>query len=104
MHLARVSASNNQHVTVVLGDFNTPADSAHYEPLRRTFVNAFEEAGQGYGASWPSFAPLLTLDQIWVSGPVEVLHCELGWSPVSDHRPVIAEIAILSDASAAQSE
>ena len=72
--------------------------------LRRSHVNAFEEAGDGYAASWPSFAPLLTLDQIWVSATAGVRHCELGWSPISDHRPVVAEIAVLPDESAVPME
>ena len=91
-------------MTVILGDFNTPADSAHFELLRRSHVNAFEEAGAGYAASWPGFAPLLTLDQIWVSAPARVQHCELGWTLISDHRPVVAEIAILPDSGALQTE
>ena len=33
---------------VVVGDFNTPADSIHFDPLRSGHRHAFESAGRGY--------------------------------------------------------
>jgi len=76
---------------VLLGDFNTPPDSCWFDPLRETMTNAFESAGHGYAATWPSLMPILRLDQIWTSG-VRVVSCEIGFNWRSDHRPVVATI------------
>lgn len=79
---------------IVLGDFNTPPDSVHFAPLRKLLVNAFESAGAGYGATWPIPLPLLQLDQIWSRPPLEPSSCEVGWTFVSDHRPVVAVFSL----------
>ena len=80
---------------IIVGDFNTPSDSAHFHPLRRTHRHAFETGGRGYAATWPTPLPVLCLDQIWTNRHIEVLSCRHDWSVASDHRPVLAEIAIL---------
>ena len=89
--LARQANSFSSLPTVILGDFNTPVQSLHLAELRKNFRNAFEVAGNGYAPTWPSPVPLLMLDQIWVTEEISLQSCELGWSWVSDHRPVIAE-------------
>ena len=80
--------------TLVLGDFNTPPDSLHFGSLRRLYRNGFETAGSGYLATWPMPLPVLALDQMWVSPAVEPLSCRHLWSLQSDHRPVLAELAL----------
>jgi endonuclease/exonuclease/phosphatase (EEP) superfamily protein YafD len=77
---------------VVMGDFNTPADSAHFAPLRRRFDHAFETAGDGPMLTWPVPLPVLALDHIWVDRRLTVGRCRLGWSWLSDHRSVTVEL------------
>ena len=79
---------------LVMGDFNTPADSVFFGSLRRHYHNAFESAGTGHHATWPIPLPVLALDQIWASSTIEISYCRLGWSWRSDHRPVIAELQV----------
>ena len=79
-----------------MGDFNTPTDSLFLREIHRDFENAFEQAGDGYSATWPLPVPVLTLDQIWVNKGIEVYRCRLGWSLRSDHRPVLTDITIES--------
>jgi endonuclease/exonuclease/phosphatase (EEP) superfamily protein YafD len=74
---------------LVLGDFNTPTDSVHFADLRRHHANAFEQAGWGCIATWPSVAPVLSLDQIWVNAYLNVENARHPWTTVSDHRPVV---------------
>lgn len=74
--------------TLVVGDFNTPADSALLEPLRNQYSMAFDVAGQGYRATWPIPLPVLSLDQAWASPHVDVTSCRHLWTCASDHRPV----------------
>lgn len=76
---------------LVLGDFNTPRESAHLDPLRGKLTNAFEQSGRGIAETWPLFAPALSLDQIWSSSALRPVSCRAGWIPLSDHRPVVAE-------------
>lgn len=77
---------------IVIGDFNTPSDSAHFDRLRTRLKSAFESSGSGYAATWPMPFPVLELDHIWVNKHLRVLRCEHPTSLYSDHRAVVADI------------
>ena len=87
-HLAQVVTPLAGEPTLVLGDFNTPADSALLAPLRSEYTLAFDLAGQGYRATWPLPLPVLAIDQAWASPHVDVTSCRHLWTRASDHRPV----------------
>ncbi len=87
--LARQLQADADRPTIVMGDFNTPHESRHFSLLRQQWRNAFEVAGKGYYATWPTWCPVLALDQIWVSRDVTIGACGLGWTSTSDHRPVL---------------
>ncbi|MES2572395.1 MAG: endonuclease/exonuclease/phosphatase family protein [Verrucomicrobiota bacterium] len=91
VELARRHSGEN---LVVLGDFNTPADSAHLDALRAELTNCFEAVGNGIAETWPFPFPVLSLDQIWVSRSVRPLQSTHGWSSLSDHRPVITDLTL----------
>lgn len=78
---------------IVIGDFNTPTDSVHFQRLRTRMSDAFETSGQGYAATWPMPAPVLALDHILVNKHLRVVRCEHHTSLHSDHRAVVADIA-----------
>lgn len=90
--LDRILEPLSREPLVVLGDFNTPDDSVHFDPLRARFSHAFEEAGAGYGATWPMPLPILTIDHVWLGPPLKAASCRLMGSGASDHRAVIAEL------------
>lgn len=90
--IARIADQSADRPVIVLGDFNTPVDSVHFRDLRRHHVNAFEQAGAGYVATWPAFAPVLSLDQIWANRRTEVVECHHGRTSASDHRPVLMTV------------
>lgn len=90
--IARLAEESADVPLLVLGDFNTPLESRHFADLRRRHVNAFEQAGTGYAATWPSFAPVLSLDQAWVNSRVDVWECRHGRTTASDHRPVLLRV------------
>lgn len=92
--LSRVVDEFGDVPILVLGDFNTPSDSVHLRPLRRTMVNAFETAGNGYTGTWPLPIPLIAIDQAWVNDHLRVERCALGWSPLSDHRPLTLDVSV----------
>jgi vancomycin resistance protein VanJ len=91
--LRRLEPLADQPVLLV-GDMNMPTDSVFLKPLRQTFHNAFETAGDGYAATWPMPVPLLVLDQAWLNEGVQVSRCELGWSWISDHRAVVLDVSV----------
>jgi hypothetical protein len=86
---------------LVGGDFNTPADSPLLGPLRRIFQVAFERAGWGYGYTCPCPRPWVRIDQILAGPEWAVSRCWVGPDLGSDHRPVLAEVALVAPAPAA---
>ncbi len=88
--LARRAANWSGEPLIVVGDFNTPADSAHFDPLRRELTHAFESAGNGYAPTWPLPLPVLQLDHIWLGPGVKAVSCDAGWAACSDHRSLRA--------------
>lgn len=77
---------------LLLGDFNTPPESAWFDAYRESFAHAFEQSGQGWAPTWPSPIPVLHVDHVWMRG-LSAVHAEHGWARGFDHRPVIVEIA-----------
>lgn len=92
--LAVLVESLSDRRVIVMGDFNTPPESVHFDRLRRTCRNAFESAGTGYAATWPVPLPVLSLDQMWATDKVTIHGCRHLWSTRSDHRPVRTTISI----------
>lgn len=93
MAIATLADASSDRRLLILGDFNTPVDSVHLSDLRRHHSNAFEQAGRGCIATWPSIAPLLSLDQVWVNSYLQVQDCRHAWTVVSDHRPVLLTVS-----------
>jgi vancomycin resistance protein VanJ len=89
--LEAVLARGSDLPTVVLGDFNLPRESVHFEWLRAGYVHAFEAAGSGFAETWPVPVPVLSLDHIWTNRQVRTLRCSHGWA-LSDHRPLVADL------------
>ena len=89
--LTALAAPHSGGNLIVLGDLNTPRESALLAPLRAHLQNAFESAGDGLAETWPMPLPVLSLDQIWTSPGLRALYCEHGRSLRSDHRAVIAD-------------
>lgn len=77
---------------LIVGDFNTPSNSVHFTPLRESFSNAFDLAGQGWRPTWPTAWPLLELDQAWVHPDLEVREIHHRSSPLSDHEMIVIGI------------
>ncbi len=78
--------------TIVFGDFNTPLESAFFDPWRATFHHAFGEAGGGFRETWPRWVPLLTIDHVWASLDLTPLRAEKQWPKSSDHAALVVEL------------
>jgi vancomycin resistance protein VanJ len=92
--LAELAEQLADRPVIIMGDFNTPDDSALLAPLREHCRLAFRERGTGYAATWPMPLPVLTLDQVWINKRVTVSHSQYRWSLYSDHRPLISSISL----------
>ncbi|MCA9188469.1 MAG: endonuclease/exonuclease/phosphatase family protein [Pirellulaceae bacterium] len=79
---------------IVVGDFNTPLDSRHFDPLRRKLHHAFTENGNGWAPTWPLPIPMLELDHVWSNDRVMITECQHLWTNNSDHRPVFAKFRV----------
>jgi vancomycin resistance protein VanJ len=84
---------------VLAGDLNAPQSSAVLQSLLGVGLrDAFASAGRGYGYTYghtlrPGFS-FLRIDHILVSPEIEVRQCFTGGAEASDHRPVIADLAL----------
>ncbi|MEO3763626.1 endonuclease/exonuclease/phosphatase family protein [Streptomyces sp. B5E4] len=88
---AAVAAEPTERV-VVLGDLNGTVDDRAFDGLTDRLRSVQEEAGNGFGFSWPAGFPVARIDQILVRG-VEPRSAWLLPATDSDHLPVAAGIA-----------
>ncbi|MDK9501018.1 endonuclease/exonuclease/phosphatase family protein [Streptomyces katrae] len=78
--------------TLLVGDFNgTTADSV-LAPVMRDFTAAQEEAGAGFGLSWPARFPVARIDQILLRGGLTPVSAWTLPATASDHLPVAASL------------
>ncbi|MCU7723617.1 endonuclease/exonuclease/phosphatase family protein [Actinoplanes sp. KI2] len=84
---------------ILLGDFNATLDHA---PLRRLIATGYRDAGaatgQGLVPTWPYEGhpgiPKITIDHVLVDRRIGVRELSVRNIPRSDHRAVIAELAV----------
>ena len=74
---------------LVLGDFNTPRRSVHFQSIRSSWAHAFEAAGNGYDATWPEPFPVFSIDHVWGSAGLTFTDCRIVPTKLSDHRLVV---------------
>ena len=77
---------------ILMGDFNTPRESAYFDSLRNGMTNAFDSAGNGIADTWPVPIPVLSLDHVWTTSGLRPVWCELVSSSLSDHRAVVVDL------------
>ena len=97
--LAKLAGELSDQPLIVAADFNTPINSVWVDLLRSRLTNSFEAAGEGYRETWPTFFPVLCLDQVWANDRVLWRRSRHGWSLRSDHRSVTAEFSVVQSAS-----
>ncbi|MCT9091498.1 endonuclease/exonuclease/phosphatase family protein [Streptomyces sp. ASQP_92] len=87
-----LAAERNQRM-VLLGDLNGTADDRALAGITSRLRSAQDEAGSGFGFSWPAAFPVARIDQILVRG----VRPESSWvlpATGSDHLPVAARISL----------
>ncbi len=90
--LGRAIAADQNERVVLLGDLNGTMDDRAFADITSQMHSVQEEAGDGFGFSWPATFPVARIDQILVRG----VEPESSWvlpATGSDHRPVAAGIS-----------
>lgn len=73
---------------LIMGDFNTPYDSVHFDLLSTDMTHAFRAHGAGYAPTWPLPIPMMELDHVWFNDRISAASCRHSQSRNSDHRAV----------------
>jgi endonuclease/exonuclease/phosphatase family metal-dependent hydrolase len=87
---------------VLAGDFNATLDHARFrELLDRGYRDAGAVAGEGLEPTFPtmgfgSLPPFITIDHVLADHRLDVVDYEVKDLPGTDHRPVLAELALPS--------
>jgi vancomycin resistance protein VanJ len=77
---------------LILGDFNTPRDSVHFDGWRGDLSHAFEAAGDGWDLTWPRPVRVLSIDHVWCAPTLAPRHAAHVSRPSSDHTQVVVEL------------
>jgi len=86
---------------VVVGDFNMTEGSPGHSELTRRLVDAYQEAGWGFGHTFPDKEarsiptpfPLLRIDYVFHSGDMFTQRAQVGDHGGPDHRYLTAELS-----------
>lgn len=81
---------------VVAGDLNLTPFSPRFEGMLRAAGLANAAAGRGWQPTWPTYLPPagIQIDHVLVRGGIEVLDFRRGARIGSDHRPIVADLAL----------
>lgn len=79
-------------VSMICGDFNDSPLSYTYFKTRLGHRDAFKDAGQGFGATYPSTMPFIRLDYIFCPKMMSAVSYDTPQLKFSDHRPVVAHL------------
>ncbi|WTP83475.1 endonuclease/exonuclease/phosphatase family protein [Streptomyces sp. NBC_00178] len=90
--LTRAVGAERSERVVVLGDLNGTTDDRVFARLTSQLRSAQEEAGHGFGLTWPAAFPVARIDQILVRG-VEPRSSWVLPDTGSDHLPVAARLS-----------
>lgn len=93
-------AEDEELPLVIAGDFNMNQHHRWYNELKDNGMdNCHEERGRGNATTWPQQRKLrpIRIDHVFHSDALVCMSVEEGRGDGSDHRPVIAELAILGE-------
>lgn len=79
---------------VLVGDLNAPPDAAELAPLWDSLTDSFAVAGSGDGLTYPAVGPTKRIDYVTVSPEIRTRHARVVDTAASDHRPVVADLAV----------
>jgi vancomycin resistance protein VanJ len=94
VHGAVEAARSDVPPFIIAGDTNLPALSAIKRRNFGSLNDAFDEAGSGFGYTFPANHPWMRIDRILGSDGVHFASVRVGERGVSDHRSLSADMEI----------
>jgi vancomycin resistance protein VanJ len=97
-------AGQSSYPAVFGGDFNMSDNSPTYHRLTPYLVDSVRSVGGGFSPTWPVaeslglpglLPSLVRIDYIWHTSDLVTVTAETGPRLGSDHRPVVAELALI---------
>jgi endonuclease/exonuclease/phosphatase family metal-dependent hydrolase len=88
----RMAAEKEAVPVVIAGDFNLPGQSFLFRRYLSSYQDGFEEAGRGFGYTFPTRFPWMRLDRILAGEHLRFGAFETGCGRTSDHHCVVAEL------------
>ena len=88
---------NTDDTYILIGDLNTTPYEPIYRNLRTTWVDIFNEVGEGSNKTFPNTcksAPFLTLDYFLIKGNVTPVSAKVLSSGSSDHLALVGKVKI----------
>ncbi len=92
--LGEAIADEQLNRVVLAGDLNGTSQDRALAPITFQLSSAQADAGKGFGFTWPADTPLARIDQVLYRG-LEATGSNVLDATASDHRPVLADFAIL---------
>jgi vancomycin resistance protein VanJ len=77
---------------IIAGDSNLPGLSRIFAQTLASFRDGFDEAGQGFGYTFPAERPWMRIDRILASPPLQFTRFEVLPDLASDHLAVTAQL------------
>jgi vancomycin resistance protein VanJ len=78
---------------LLVGDFNTPPESALFRRVWSGYADAFADAGWGWGYTFRTRKAAVRIDHVLVGAGGWAAACWVGPDVGSPHRPVLADVA-----------
>jgi vancomycin resistance protein VanJ len=85
-------AASLSHPVIIAGDSNTPDGGRLLREHFAQWTDAFSAAGEGFGYTFPAWAPWLRLDRAWVTSDFVVLSVRRDNAVGSDHWALDVEL------------
>jgi endonuclease/exonuclease/phosphatase family metal-dependent hydrolase len=85
-------AKSSPYPTVLCGDLNDTPTSNAYHKIRSLFLDAFQQAGKGFGKTYSGRMPSNRIDYIFHSKDFQTLRFEIQHEVLSDHRAIKASL------------
>ena len=79
---------------IACGDFNTPPRARLYRNLRAEALDAFGQAGLGWGFTYSRRWPVIRIDYVWCDGGVIPVRARARNGHASDHRLLVTDIIL----------
>jgi vancomycin resistance protein VanJ len=85
-------AAECQGPVLIVGDFNTPCESAIFAEVWSSYTDAFKAAGWGWGYTFFGAKTMVRIDHVLAGKRWTCTACRVGPFVGSPHRPVMAEL------------